>query len=117
MAQVRAIACDQLKQVLGANAERDETQALAVRDGDEAIDAVYTSIFRELLTYMMEDPRNITFSTHLLFAAKNIERVGDHATNIAETIYYLAKGEPLREQRPKGDSSSFTPADFPQTND
>ena len=59
---------------------------------DEEIDALYTSLFRELLTYMMEDPRNITFCTHLLFCAKNIERIGDHATNIAETVYYLVTG-------------------------
>jgi phosphate transport system protein len=66
---------------------------------------MYTSIFRELLTYMLEDPRAITFATHLLFAAKNVERIGDHTTNIAEMIYYLVKGELLREGRPKKDSS------------
>lgn len=97
------LALDQLKQVLDAYATRDETQALAVRDGDEAIDAVYTSIFRELLTYMMEDPRNITACTHLLFSAKNIERIGDHATNIAETVYYIKTGEQMSAERPKSD--------------
>jgi phosphate transport system protein len=66
---------------------------------DEEIDAIYTSLFRELLTYMMEDPRNITFCTHLLFCAKNIERIGDHATNIAETIYYMVTGR--SRSRPK----------------
>ena len=65
------------------------TQALAVWRDDDEIDAMYTSLFRELLTYMMEDPRNISFCTHLLFCAKNLERIGDHATNIAETVHYL----------------------------
>jgi phosphate transport system protein len=93
-----------LKQVLDAYARRDLTQALAVWRGDEAIDAVNNSLFRELLTYMMEDPRNIRPCTHLLFCAKNIERMGDHATNIAETVYYIVKGVPLEEQRPKSDA-------------
>jgi phosphate transport system protein len=66
---------------------------------DEGLDALYTSLFRELLTYMMEDPRNITVGTHLLFCAKNIERVGDHATNIAETVHYVVTGESLRRER------------------
>ena len=65
---------------------------------DEEIDALYNSLFRELLTYMMEDPRNISLCTHLLFGAKNIERIGDHATNIAETIHYLVHGKPLADE-------------------
>jgi phosphate transport system protein len=69
---------------------------------------MYNSVFRELLTYMMEDPRNIGLCTHLLFAAKNIERIGDHTTNIAETVYYLVKGAPLADDRPKGDVTSST---------
>ena len=72
--------------------QRDVDKALAVWKGDEEIDALYTSLFRELLTYMMEDPRNITFCTHLLFCAKNIERIGDHATNIAETVLLHDRG-------------------------
>ena len=76
-----------------------------VCDRDDEIDAIYTSLFRELLTYMMEDPRNITFCTHLLFCAKNIERIGDHATNIAETVYYLVTGEHLSAVRPKDDTT------------
>ena len=76
-----------------------------IREGDEEIDAMYTSIFRELLTYMMEDPRNITACTHLLFSAKNIERIGDHATNIAETIYYIKTGQQMETERPKGDTT------------
>ena len=72
-----------------------------MRDRDEQIDAMYTSLFRELLTYMMEDPRNITACTHLLFCAKNIERIGDHATNIAETVYYIVTGKQMPPERPR----------------
>jgi phosphate transport system protein len=111
------LASEQLKDVLDSFTQRDVDKAMKVWHRDTELDAMYTSIFRELLTYMMEDPRNITFSTHLLFAAKNIERIGDHATNMAETIVYLVRGETLRDQRPKQDASSFTPADYPQTND
>ena len=82
------------------------TTALDVWKRDDEIDALYTSLFRELLTYMMEDPRNISFCTHLLFCAKNIERIGDHATNIAETIHYLVTGETLADERPKNDRST-----------
>jgi phosphate transport system protein len=95
----------QLKHVLDAYSARSVDQALAVWRTDGEIDALYTSIFRELLTYMMEDPRNITFCTHLLFCAKNLERIGDHATNIAETIYYLVTGSTLPVDRPKGVNS------------
>ena len=97
----------QLKQVLDAYASRDLQAALAVWKGDEEIDAMCTSLFRELLTYMMEDPRNITFCIHLMFCAKNIERMGDHATNIAETVYYMIEGRPITDQRPKGDTDEF----------
>jgi phosphate transport system protein len=97
----------QLKAVLNAYARRDVAEAMAVWRGDEEIDAVCTSVFRELLTYMMEDPRNITFCIHLLFCAKNIERMGDHATNIAETVHYMISGKPITDQRPKGDTTSF----------
>ena len=78
--------------------------AMAVWKGDEEVDAICTSLFRELLTYMMEDPRNISFCTHLLFCAKNIERIGDHATNIAEIVHYEISGEELvSADRPKTD--------------
>ena len=107
------IALDQLKDVLDSYVSKDKDKALEVRARDEEIDALYTSLFRELLTYMMEDPRNITMCTHLLFCAKNIERVGDHATNIAENVYYLVTGQSLREERPKGDRSSFTAVPYP----
>ncbi len=98
----------QLKDVLDAFASHDLPAALAVWEQDNEIDAMYTSLFRELLTYMMEDPRNITFCTHLLFCAKNIERIGDHATNIAETLYYVVTGNTLADERPKQDASSLT---------
>jgi phosphate transport system protein len=101
------LALGQLKDVLDAYAQKDDRAALDVWQRDGAIDALYTSLFRELLTYMMEDPRNITFCTHLLFAAKNIERIGDHTTNIAETVHYLVTGENLAGERPKNDRSSF----------
>lgn len=100
------VALAQLKDVLDAFANRDDEAAMIVRRRDDEIDALYTSLFRELLTYMMEDPRNITFCTHLLFAAKNMERIGDHATNIAETIHYIVTGEQVTDERPKGDASS-----------
>jgi phosphate transport system protein len=98
---------EQLKDVLDAYGRRDVPKAVAVWKGDEEIDAMCTSLFRELLTYMMEDPRNIGFCIHLLFCAKNIERMGDHATNIAETVHYMIEGQPIGEPRPKGDTTSF----------
>jgi phosphate transport system protein len=102
------LSLSQLKEVLDAFIERDAERALNVWYKDEEIDSMYNSLFRELLTYMMEDPRNIGLCTHLLFGAKNIERVGDHATNIAETVYYLVHGRPITDQRPKGDTTSST---------
>jgi phosphate transport system protein len=98
----------QLKEVLDAYAERNSELALNVWRADEQIDAMYNSVFRELLTYMMEDPRNIGLCTHLLFGAKNLERVGDHTTNIAETVHYLVHGLPITDDRPKGDRTSST---------
>ncbi len=100
------LALMQLKEVLDVYANRSADKAQSIRDRDEEIDAMYTSIFRELLTYMMEDPRNITPCTHLLFCAKNIERIGDHATNIAETIYYMATGSQPEGERPKDDTAN-----------
>lgn len=108
VSHISQIALEQLKNVLDAFTQKDSSKALGVWKRDEQIDAMYTSIFRELLTYMMEDARNITACTHLLFTAKNIERIGDHATNIAETVYYIAVGESLSDERPKGDESSYT---------
>ncbi len=103
------MALGQFKAVIDAYTQRDAQAALAVWQHDGDIDNLYNSLFRELLTYMMEDPRNIGFCTHLLFSAKNIERIGDHATNIAETVYYLVTGQSLvggpaqgRAGRPRG---------------
>ncbi|WP_271206062.1 phosphate signaling complex protein PhoU [Methylopila jiangsuensis] len=114
VAHIANLTLAQLKEVLDAYTQRDEARALEVWKRDGEIDQLYTSLFRELLTYMMEDPRNIGFCAHLLFCAKNVERIGDHATNIAETIYYLVNGTPLTEDRPKGDTSSSTKIEFPQ---
>ena len=107
------IVLEQLKVVLDAYATRDEARALEVWQRDGEVDVLYTSLFRELLTYMMEDPRNISLCTHVLFCAKNIERIGDHATNVAETIHYLVTGQLLTEERPKQDTSSLTSVAFP----
>ena len=96
-----------VKDVIDAYVERDPDKALDVWNRDEELDEMYSSLFREFLTYMMEDPRNIGVYTHLLFMAKNIERIGDHATNIAEDLYYLVYGRPLDQARPKGDNSSL----------
>jgi phosphate transport system protein len=97
----------QVKSVLDAYAAHDLPAAMAVWKGDEEIDAICTSLFRELLTYMMEDPRNISFCIHLMFCAKNIERIGDHATNIAETVFYMIEGQQILDKRPKGDMTTF----------
>ncbi|HEY0122286.1 MAG TPA: phosphate signaling complex protein PhoU [Rhizobium sp.] len=100
------LALVQLKEVLDVYTTRSPDKAVSIRERDEEIDAMYTSLFREMLTYMMEDPRNITTCTHLLFCAKNIERIGDHATNIAETIYYMATGSQPEGERPKDDTAN-----------
>ncbi|PWV99941.1 PhoU-like phosphate uptake regulator [Hoeflea marina] len=107
------LALTQLKEVLDAFATRSPELATSIRERDEEIDAIYTSLFRELLTYMMEDPRNITACTHLLFCAKNIERIGDHATNIAETVYYVATGDQMSSDRPKDDDTANVIATSP----
>jgi phosphate transport system protein len=98
----------QLKDVLDALASLDPEKAMKVWRSDQQVDAMYNSLFRELLTYMMEDPRNIGLCTHFLFGAKNIERIGDHTTNIAENVYYLVHGVPIADDRPKGDRTSST---------
>lgn len=106
-----------LKDVLDAFASEDVDKAVRVWRKDEDLDALYNSIFRELLTYMMEDTRNISFCTHLLFGAKNIERIGDHATNIAENIHYMVTGDLLTEERPKSDNTSTSKFDFDESSD
>ncbi|HET6622118.1 MAG TPA: phosphate signaling complex protein PhoU [Dongiaceae bacterium] len=95
-----------IKDVLDSYIEKDAEGARAAWRRDEDVDEMYNSLFRELLTYMMEDPRNIGPCTHLLFIAKNIERIGDHATNIAEIVYFLVHGRSLDEERPKGDTTN-----------
>lgn len=97
-----------IKTVLDAYLQRDAELAQDVRLRDEEVDALHTSLFRELLTYMMEDPRSISACAHLLFVAKNIERIGDHATNIAEHVHFLVHGSLPEETRPKDDQSSYT---------
>ena len=100
------LALGQLKDVLDSYVERNADKAMAVWRNDEKVDAMYNSLFRELLTYMMEDPRNIGLCTHLLFGAKNIERIGDHTTNIAENVYYLVNGRAITDDRPKSDDTA-----------
>ena len=102
------LSLEQLTAVLDAYRSINEEKALEVWRRDEEIDALYNSLFRELLTYMMEDPRMIGLCTHLLFGAKNYERIGDHATNIAENIYYLVHGKMIKDERPKKDNNSTT---------
>ena len=102
------MAARQVRAVLDAYVQRDGEAALRVRASDAELDTLYTGLFRELLTYMMEDARAITPSTHLLFMAKNLERIGDHATNIAENVWFLIHGEELMPPRDKRDNSSTT---------
>ncbi len=96
-----------LKSAIDSVADNDTGKALEVWRSDQVIDDLYNALFRELVTYMMEDPRNITPCAHLLFIAKNLERIGDHATNVAETLYYAVTGDSLPDARPKGDASAF----------
>jgi phosphate transport system protein len=98
---------ENLKRCIDILGDYDAERAIEVWRADQAVDDIYTAIFRELITYMMEDPRNITPCTHLLFIAKNLERIGDHTTNIAETVHYATTGEVLPEGRPKGESPSY----------
>ena len=102
------LAARQVREVLDAYARRDGEAALRVRAHDAELDTLYTGLFRELLTYMMEDARAITPCTHLLFMAKNLERIGDHATNIAENVWFLVHGDDLMPPRDKRDESSST---------
>jgi len=113
VANMSRLVQENLKLVIDAIGENDAGKAGQVWQGDKAIDEIYNSIFRELITYMMEDARNITPCTHLLFIAKNLERIGDHATNIAEHVHYAVTGEPLTEERPKGDGSAYAVVRLP----
>src|SRR3546814_828900 len=104
--QLATLAASEVREVLAAYRDRDVERAYQVWKNDVVLDEAYTGYFRQLLTYMMEDPRNITPCTHLLFMAKNIERIGDHATNIAENVWFQVTGEPLDKQRNKRDLTS-----------
>jgi len=107
LASMARLVQESLKLTIDAIGDEDSDKAVQVWRSDQAVDDIYTAIFRELVTYMMEDPRNITPCTHLLFIAKNLERVGDHATNIAETVHFAATGESLPDARPKGESANY----------
>ncbi len=108
LAHLARLVQENLKLTIDVVGDSDPEHAIQVWRADQAVDDIYTAIFRELITYMMEDPRNITPCTHLLFMAKNLERIGDHTTNIAETVHYAATGEVLPEGRPKGETSAYT---------
>jgi phosphate transport system protein len=112
LARMGRVALSQLKLVLDAYSDRDADAAQTVWGQDGEIDEIYNSLFRELLTYMMEDPRTIGMCTHLLFVAKNIERAGDHVTNIAEVVYFMVTGGHLALERPKADVTSQTNIPF-----
>ena len=107
LAHMARLVQQNLKTIIDALGDNDIDKAVEVWRGDQVVDDLYNALFRELITYMMEDPRNITPCTHLLFIAKNLERIGDHATNIAEVVYYAVKGETLPDARPKGDTSAY----------
>jgi phosphate transport system protein len=98
---------ENLKGAIDALVHDDAEKADEIWAADEPVDDIYNGIFREMLTFMMEDPRNITAATHLLFVAKNLERIGDHATNIAETVHFAVRGDVLEDERPKGDTSAY----------
>jgi phosphate transport system protein len=101
-----ALVISQLAAVLDSFVERNPLNALRVWHSDKDVDALYVSLFRELLTYTMEDPETVSMCMHYLFCAKNIERIGDHTTNIAEAVYYMVEGHAIVGERPKGDTSS-----------
>jgi phosphate transport system protein len=103
------VAQQMVKDVLDAYISRDVDKAMKVWYRDDELDELHTSLFRELLTYMLEDPRSITPCTHMLFIAKNIERIGDHATNVAEMCHFLVHGGPMRDSRPRASSGHKSP--------
>jgi phosphate transport system protein len=113
LTHMMSLAIGLLTAALDAFASGDSEKAAAVRGRDEEIDLMYTSLFRELLTYMMEDSGTVTSGVHLLFCAKNIERVGDHVTNIAESVYYMVEGRIFADERKKADTTSMYRASYP----
>jgi phosphate transport system protein len=106
LGQMAMLVQQNLKSSIDTVGEASPEKAIAVWRADQAVDDLYNTIFRELITYMMEDARNITACTHLLFIAKNLERIGDHTTNMAELTYYAITGENLPDFRPKGDNTA-----------
>lgn len=112
--QMARMVSQMLKDVLDAYVARDAERVLLIRERDKEVDDLYNALFRELLTYMMENSRTITPATHLLFVAKNLERVGDHATNIAEIIYYSATGRMMDPVRTKQDDTSYAVVEPPK---
>ncbi len=117
IARMGRLVQEMIKNVLDAYINRDAKMAEDVRLRDQEVDQIHNSLFRELLTYMIEDPRNITTCTHLLFIAKNIERIGDHITDVAEHVHLMVVGEELEPGRPKGDQTSFTVIGPPESED
>jgi phosphate transport system protein len=113
VARLGRLVLEMLRNALDSYLSRDVARAHDVRRSDQDADAMYTGLFRELLTYMIEDPRNITACTHLLFVAKNVERIGDHITNIAENVIYLVSGAAPDSKRPKGDETDAVVAPLP----
>ncbi|MEP6483381.1 MAG: phosphate signaling complex protein PhoU [Rudaea sp.] len=107
LAELAQLALKLLADVVQAFRDQDSEKALDVWAHDEQLDDMYTGIYRRLIDFMTAEPKRVAVGAHLLFIAKNIERIGDHATNIAESVYYLVTGEPLVGPRPKGDKSSF----------
>ncbi|MDE1906127.1 MAG: phosphate signaling complex protein PhoU [Rhodospirillales bacterium] len=106
LAQMAMLVQQNLKASIDTVGEADPQKAVMVWRADQMVDDLYNTIFRELITYMMEDARNISACTHLMFIAKNLERIGDHTTNIAELTYYAVTGQNLPDYRPKGDLTS-----------
>ena len=106
LAQMAMLVQQNLKASIDTVGEADPQKAIMVWRADQMVDDLYNTIFRELITYMMEDARNISACTHLMFIAKNLERIGDHTTNIAELTYYAVTGQNLPDYRPKGDLTS-----------
>jgi phosphate transport system protein len=113
IARLGGVVREHLVEAIAAYQERDAARALAVWRSDEEVDDGFHRVFRELLTGMMENPRSVTAGTHLLFVAKNVERIGDHTANIAETIHYLVEGESPPESRPKGEDTAYTVVEPP----
>jgi phosphate transport system protein len=112
--QMATIVREMLKDILDAYIQRNSAKAYAVWARDKSVDELYNSLFRELLTYMMENPKLITPCTHILFIAKNLERIGDHSTNISEIVHFLVEGAVMEEARPKGEETIYSDVPLPK---